>query len=132
MSDRDKCIICATELADHPTERNNPAPLATYEDGYACRSCDSFVTAARSLPFGEPQNILTFLQLAFSHQAINKQALALMNQAMDELEQKQTEREEAGCPDCGYIADDRSDHYPNCVHFDGCNYEPEDMEDDSQ
>ena len=93
MSDN-ACIICAKELDDHPTERNNPAPLATYEDGYACRSCDSFVTAARTLPLGEPQDTLTFLQTAFAHQAMNKQALALMDKAMADLEQKQTEREE--------------------------------------
>lgn len=86
------CIICATQLDDHPTERNNPAPLAT--DGYACRSCNSFVTAARAFPVGVPQDTLTFLQMAFSLQAINKQALALMNQEMARLEQKQTEREE--------------------------------------
>lgn len=88
----DACIICNTEVDDHPTERNSPAPLATV--GFACRSCDSFVTAARALPLGDYPLALTFLQMSFSLQAINKQALALMDKAMADLEQKQTEREE--------------------------------------
>lgn len=93
MSDN-ACIICGTEVDNHPTERNNPAPLATYDDGFACRSCDSFVTAARMFPLGDYNLALSFLQTAFAHQAIDKQALALMDKAMADLEQKQTEREE--------------------------------------
>lgn len=93
MSDN-ACIICRIEVDDHPTERNNPAPLASYNAGFACRSCNSFVSAARILPLGEPQDTLTFLQMAFALQAIDKQALSLMDIEMANLEQKQTEREE--------------------------------------
>jgi hypothetical protein len=130
MSDN-ACIICATEVDEHPTQRNNPAPLAAYKDGFACDSCDSFVIAARMFPLGEPQSTLTFLQMAFALQRTRQVSFEMMDKAMADLEQQQTEREEAGCDDCGYIADDRSDHYPNCVHFDGCNYQPDWMEDDS-
>jgi len=94
MSDQ-TCVICAKVLGDHPTERNNPEPLAdSLDDGWACRSCDSFVTAARALPLGDYPLALTFLRMAFSIQAIDKQALTLMDEAMADLGQKQTEREE--------------------------------------
>ena len=39
------CVVCQEPRSTHPTESNNPSPL--YDEGRACRDCDSFITAAR-------------------------------------------------------------------------------------
>ena len=129
------CVVCREPRSMHPTESNNPRPL--FNEGRACRDCDSYITAARvyTVRLNQEQGeevigvIRNFLNLAAGIRIANKRAVEMMQAEADRLSAEQTKREEEGCPDCGYIADDRSDHYPNCVHFDGCNYEPEDMED---
>ena len=129
------CVVCRQPRGSHPTETNNPRPL--FNEGRACRNCDSYITASRvqtmMLTIEESeqvfQTIRNFLSLTAGIKEAKRLADEMMQAEMSRLEAEQTKREEEGCSECGYIADDRSDHSPNCVHFDGCDYEPEDMGD---
>ena len=122
MSDDDfnfetHCVVCHEPRSTHPTETNRPNPLFT--KGFACRDCDVFVTASR-VPAMQPftEILREFLSLSTALRQAQKRALELMDAEMTRLEKEQTAREEAGCPDCGYIEDDVATHYENCLHFD--------------
>lgn len=129
------CVVCEEPRSTHPTESNNPRPL--FNEGRACRDCNAYIIAARLYSVRIPHAseevigiIRNFLNLSMSVRAANKRAVEMMQAEADRLSAEQTAREEAGCPDCGYIEDDVATHYENCVHFDTDLIADDDTEED--
>jgi len=71
-----------------------------------------------------------FLNGAASIKEAKRIADEMMQTEMTRLEAEETARNEAGCPDCGYIEDDVATHYENCVHFDTDLIADDDTEED--
>lgn len=44
------CVVCQEPRSTHPTESNNPRPL--FQEGRACRDCDTYIIAARMKTWG--------------------------------------------------------------------------------
>lgn len=119
------CVVCKEPRSTHPTESNNPRPL--FQEGRACRDCDAYITAARMKTWGIKDDnarafvlrtLHDFLNFVASIKKAKRVADEMMQTEMTRLEAEETARNEAGCPDCGYIEDDVATHYENCVHFD--------------
>jgi len=145
------CVVCQEPRSTHPTESNNPFPL--FDEGRACRDCDAYITASRltiaqanntwvqlikdangvvadALPFFAAYILRYFMSNAAGIRIVKKRAVEMMQAEADRLSAEQTAREEAGCPDCGYIEDDVATHYENCVHFDTDLIADDDTEED--
>ena len=76
------------------------------------------MSAVETAPFFAAYILREFMSNAAGIRIVNKRAVEMMQAEADRLSAEQTKREEAGCPDCGYIEDDVATHYENCVHFD--------------
>jgi hypothetical protein len=130
------CVVCREPRGSHPTESNNPRPL--FDEGRACRDCDSYIIASRMMLAGLNEELRDnclfilrqFLNGAASIKEAKRIADEMMQTEMTRLEAEETARNEAGCPDCGYIEDDVATHYENCVHFDTDLIADDDTEED--
>ena len=102
------CVVCQQPRGSHPTETNNPSPL--FDEGRACRDCDSYITAARvqtlTLTIEESeqvfQTIRNFLSLSAGIKEAKRIASEMMQAEMTRLEAEETARNE----DHGVLLDD--------------------------
>ena len=84
------CVVCQEPRSTHPTESNNPRPL--FNEGRACRDCDSFVTASRvyTMRLNQEQGeevigvIRNFLNLATGIRLSKKRAAEMLEQLKED------------------------------------------------
>lgn len=102
------CVVCQQPRGSHPTESNNPFPL--FDEGRACRDCDSYITAARmqTMGFGEQARdivlhaVRNFLNYTYLIKETKRVADEMMQTEMTRLEAEETARNE----DHGVLLDD--------------------------
>jgi len=105
------CVVCRQERSTHPTESNNPFPL--FDEGRACRDCDSYITAARvqtmMLNMEQREQVLetlhNFLNLTAGIKQTKRIADEMMQAEMTRLEAEETARYE----DHGVLLDEGED-----------------------
>jgi hypothetical protein len=102
------CVVCREPRGSHPTESNNPRPL--FDEGRACRDCDSYIVAARvqtmMLNMEQREQALetihNFLSLTAGMKEAKRIADEMMQTEMTRLEAEETARNE----DHGVLLDD--------------------------
>ena len=126
------CVVCRQPRGSHPTESNNPSPL--YDEGRACRDCDSYITAVRiqTMGFGDYSRhiilhtVRNFLSLSAGIKETKRLGDEMMQAEMTRLEAEETARNE----DHGVLLDDGEEEGVRHMKGSIADFNPEEFADD--